>query len=210
MVYLMRHTDMQRSPALREAIYRGTRSGVNTQVTSTPSESMGSVRRDLGPDGDEQPARDQSGVAMQELLDPAAPTAEGTRSAEIESRGVNTATETLMPGAQHAQNEPEGTDVAMGAAEVASTSMPRAAVALAATPRIKQEPFSPAPCSQLSATAGAMEQMVAQAMALERAEAAEAAQRMATEMDELRRTVEVQRERERVAELEMLRAQSSA
>ena len=81
MVSLMRHTNMQQSPALRDAIYRGTRSGVNTQAATTPSESMGSVRRDLGPDGVEQPARDQSWVAMQ-ASGSFAPTTEGTRSAE--------------------------------------------------------------------------------------------------------------------------------
>ena len=61
-MYLMRHTDMQRSPALREAIYRGTRSGVNTQVTSTPSESSVSfspvsraTRTGLSSGADERP-----------------------------------------------------------------------------------------------------------------------------------------------------------
>ena len=68
----MRHTDMLQSPA-RQAIYRGTRSGDNALAEATPNESMGSVRRDLGTDGHELPARIQSSVAMNELhLDPIA------------------------------------------------------------------------------------------------------------------------------------------
>ena len=44
MVSLMRHTNMQQSPALRDAIYRGTRSGVNTHEATTPSESTRRLR----------------------------------------------------------------------------------------------------------------------------------------------------------------------
>ena len=80
----MRHTDMLQSPS-RQAIYRGTRSGDNAVAEANPNQSMGSVRRVLGTDGHELPARFQSSVAMNELLDPLAATTEGTARAANES-----------------------------------------------------------------------------------------------------------------------------
>ena len=93
----MRHTDMLQSPA-RQAVYRGTRSGGNALAEATTNVSMGSVRRVPGTDGHEVPARAPTSVAINELLDPVAATAEGTASAENESRGAEAATETMMPG----------------------------------------------------------------------------------------------------------------
>ena len=84
----MRHTDMRLSPALREAIFRASRSGSDDTQENTPSLCMGSVRRDLGPDGNDQPARISSSVATLELLDPVAANPLGTPGAEIDSQAL--------------------------------------------------------------------------------------------------------------------------